>query len=579
MNVFEQSDPKSRLDFIEMRFNHQVDKAYRKGKFVDVSYEENGIQHNVTVDPAYFNFQLDSKDVHDEPPLRPRLLLRMSVQRRVNNSESCVSYVFDSSNMRSSKLEKAMYDFQQYSMKNLYQYIFDADPTSNKEYLQWIMNMYTRILKDREPSTLFISDENVAGSAAYLFFEDLSKLKHTLDLFHKIKSTRLVPISERDIYTYKTISDFIGAVFMMSSVSTEINTNVFTNKELSAISDGSAEIVHQDNDWIVVHTKTKSANDAFGEQTTWCTAGTRYGSNMFDSYNSRDKLFVMVKNSVEANSHIKHQPDNRLQFHFQSNQYMDALDRSVNILKFFDANTGIKMFFRDHIISLIKPSTSLDETINLLTKFGLVKELIPILQQKKIKNLDLSGILSKQNAFELDDLGQLSTLEELTIRNCNLEVFPKSIRHLHNLKKLRLSGNKIEKIPDWVNELHHLQILNIMQNRLGEPFDVSGMSGLLELNIAFNKNLAALPTGLGNLKLMNSFDFSMCDIQAIPDEILQCVNLIQINAIRNIRLSKLPEEIINLPELKYLGIEGTNISDKTIKKLNEIKVNKLTSMV
>lgn len=570
----EQNDSITRKQFAELKFNHQAQKAYRKGKLVEVIYKIGDDDPAVLmVDPAFVNFMYDMNPNTQDDSDHIIILTRFTSYPQKNRES--VSKVFELTPKGDN--DHLWGTIQKCCMPNVYDAIVEADPTPNKEYVQWILTMYTRILKDRVPKTTFESEENVMGGFAYLFFENLYKVSDALKIFHKIKNTKLLSTDHKDIYTYKSVEHFVEVVFSVNlEVSTEINPDVLNANELAQLASKTANILYQDPDWVIVHTVTQGANTVFGEQTTWCTAGTRWGG-MFDNYNKQGKLFVLIKNTVGSQSHIKSTPENRLQFHFESDQYMNALDRRIDILKFFKDNYGVKNYFREYIVNtLMKKSPKIDDMIKTLNKFGMIRDLVPILKDMKVKALDLSGVIGKNGEFELETLGEISTLEELIIRDCELECVPEPIRQLTNLKELRLSGNKITTIPHWINELKSLNVLIIMKNQIEQPFDVSGLDNLQDLHVGFNKKLHSLPTGIRHLKMLQSIDCSLCDITSVSDEVLECKGLIQFNVTRNKNLKDIPEQLVNLPNLLFLGLDETNISPSRIQYLESIKKNQQT---
>jgi Leucine-rich repeat (LRR) protein len=571
----EQNDSITRKQFAELKFNHQAQKAHRKGKLVEVAYKVSPDEPPTVllVDPAFVNFMYDMNPSTADDSDHILLLTRLTSLPQKNHD--VVSKIFE---LVPKGAEDAILEtIQRCTMQDVYKAIVEADPTPNKEYVQWILTMYTRILKDRVPKTTFEAEENTLGGFAYLFFENLYKVADALKIFHKIKNTKLLSTDHKDIYTYKSIEHFVEVVFSVNlDVSTEINPDVLNPNELAQLASKTASILYQDPDWVIVHTVTQGANSVFGEQTTWCTAGTRWGG-MFDNYNKQGKLFVLIKNKVGTQSHIKSNPENRLQFHFESDQYMNALDRRIDILKFFKDNYGVKNYFRDYIVNtLMKKSPKIEDMIKTLNKFGMVKDLVPILKDMKVKQLDLSGVIGKNGEFELETLGEVITLEELIIRDCELEHVPEPIRRLKNLKELRLSGNKITTIPTWINELKTLEVLNVMKNQIEQPFDISGLSNLQEVHVGFNKKLHSLPTGIKHLKMLQSVDCSLCDITSVNDEVLECKGLIQFNVTRNKNLKDIPDQLVNLPNLLFLGLDETNIPASRIQYLESIKKNQQT---
>lgn len=573
MAITEQSESMTRSQYSALKFKHIVSKAVRKDKLIEVVYDSK----KLCVDPALFNFNVRISSFTEanilnfsylETPLFMRTKEDGSIEYTPSDKDGFIWGICERS-----------------SSSAVFNLIDGSDPTPNKEYVQWMLNLYTRILKDRSPKTYIFHvdmDENKLGGFAYLFFEDLYKLPNAITYFNKVKHSKALTPEQRDINNYRTIDSFIKMAFLSEKevVTTDgFNPNILSWKELDQLNKNNAIIVHQDSDWIIVHTKCKEANNVFGENTVWCTAGSRYGS-MFDTYNKDGKIFVLLKNKAGASAHLKTNPNNRLQFHFESDQFRNVLNDSINIAEFFNNNYGVKNYFREHILTkILKKKDKLDDIIRLLTKFGLVRDLIPILIEAKTKVLDLSGVMSKGSEFDLCEIGKIETLEELTIRDCGLTKIPEGIRLLRNLKILRLSGNAIVRIPKWINELISLEILILMRNEIEERFDVSGLTKLVELHLALNKKLSDIPSGIGCLKNMKIFDASFCNLKELPEEIMQCESLLAINVTRNRNLRKIPENLIALPKLYALTISDTGIPLNKIREMENKRINNLPTII
>lgn len=573
----------SRSEISEEKFKHQIDKAFRKNKLILINlFNERNDMHRFIVDPALMTFNyifqynninfthLDAFGVTknaeaDETPFSITTKSVSTVHSRDENKSIELDYrpFLDNMSKHPPLLENS-------NVESIYQLFLDTDPTPNKEYLQWLITLYVRILKDRVPRRGFYSVYDKSGGVGYRFFEDLVKVKESLTVFHKLKKSNVLTTKQKDIYNYNTIEDFVETVFIAEIPEADDNTmEILTAREWEQIHNSNAEIVHQDPDWIVVHTKNKESNDAFGLNTTWCTAGTRYG-NMFSTYDKQGPLYVLIKNNIEANRNIKKTPDNRMQFHFESNQFMNALDKRVDVAEFFKSYLKTKEFLKPHVIKMIQKKNKkgdIKQISKLLQDFGLIEELIPILIKSKIKVLTIKNMKFGEGGFELQDLYKVKTLEDVTISDSNLTEIPEVFRKMKQLRGLKLQNNTIKEVPEWINELVELEIFNVMGNNLSTTFDVSKLTKLLELNFGFNKELGEMPTGLSNLKSLLSIDFPFCKITEINDDILLCSELNSINAVRNRSLSEIPFDVIKLPKMKFIGIDDTNVFKGTIKKM------------
>jgi hypothetical protein len=584
------NEPLTRAQVSEMKFDHQVEKAIRKEKLIELHFENGDkiADTELIIEPAFFVYNIivneelfdnmgvlsweeivNDIEVGLEPKTKPNSDKKYYALRR--DSEWVEHPAFVRKNIKTSKAI-----FEASTTENVYALINQSDPTPNKEYVQWIIGMYVRVLKDRKPNSGFLTEENKMGGDAYSFFEDLFKLSDALKLFHKMKNSKVLSVDQKDIYTYRSITDFVETVFKADITETTglSNTDILSAKELEQINLHNAIITHQDPKWIVVHTVNKDANIVFGENTTWCTAGDRHTS-MFDNYNRQGKLLVIIKNEIGASAHLKTNPNNRLQFHFETGQFMNALDRSIDISKFLSDNFELKEGLREHIVGvMLKKHKKLEDMITFLNKFGMVKELIPILKESKVKVLDLSSAINKNADFEFKDIGEVNSLEELTIRDCGLTTIPESLRNLKNLRILRLSDNKITDVPEWISDFKKLEILNLQNNLLTHSFDVSGLSNLIELQIGRNKKLTVLPTGIEHLSKLLSLDFAFCGVKEIPVEVTKCKMLHILNAARNYSLTKITDEIVLMPNLRFLSLDDTGISKSRLIEIEQIKRDK-----
>ena len=69
--------------------------------------------------------------------------------------------------------------------------------------------------------------------------------------------------------------------------------------------------------------KTEEAAKYYGKNTRWCTAAEN--NNYFDQYNKDGPLYILINKKV---------PDEKYQFHFQTEQYMDSRDSAINALMY-----------------------------------------------------------------------------------------------------------------------------------------------------------------------------------------------------------------------------------------------------
>lgn len=73
--------------------------------------------------------------------------------------------------------------------------------------------------------------------------------------------------------------------------------------------------------WVLLTPHNREAACYYGKNTKWCTAADEEKWNAFDKYNRNGPLYILINKS---------EPDEKFQFHFESEQYMDAEDYPVD---------------------------------------------------------------------------------------------------------------------------------------------------------------------------------------------------------------------------------------------------------
>lgn len=531
-------------------------------------------------------FKLDYEKGIEKKILLPRPVEYIQTERK--DTPDKLDLYFDSSfsafatlfNPESLKYEK------QY--EKLFYFLVDCDPTDNKEYVSWLINLFSQHLKDRVSIRDGYTDNVFSAIEIKNFYEDLiTKGKEALEVFSFLKKTNVLNVNRRDINQYRTLNEFINVIKpYMSKDEGDDSVHTLDHHELRCIhnfaewgkstpkdSEGSSELVFENDNWVIVITHNKAANVEFGKYTTWCTAGTRWGS-MFDSYHGRGELFVLIRKGYGSKKSIKAHPEYRLQFHFEDNQFMDANDRRININNFLFDNKEIKDFFRNYIIKTALPkrrATKYNHTqdITYLLELGFGEEIIKILKESKPESMDFS-----KHAIEMEYLkaiGEITSLVKLDLSECKLDYLPESIRNLTKLKSLKFRNNKlVTEIPAWISDLKNLEVLDCAGCNISDFKDVGGLTNLKELVIDFNKNLKELPKDIGKLTNLTRLTASSCDLRTIGegDELTNCP-LFLLDVHSNKKLTTISPKISSIPTIEAICIDDTMISDTTKKELEK----------
>lgn len=202
-------------------------------------------------------------------------------------------------------------DRQQIITDEIFEKIVSADPSINKQYSQWLLNLYYW---------------------KQLKLEDLYKATQYLEVFDKNKNR----MPEKDInkktsdgFYYNSLQKLFDVVkpYLEQDNEDSMSDSALVKK----IKKEESEKYYEDSEWLIVIPKTKRASCIYGKGTQWCTAAD-VSNNMFDEYNKQGKLYICI-----------HKPTNKkYQFYFESSQFMDENDEETKIL--FLNNTLLNIF-------------------------------------------------------------------------------------------------------------------------------------------------------------------------------------------------------------------------------------------
>lgn len=191
-------------------------------------------------------------------------------------------------------IDRAMYEIE------------SADPTVTKEYIRWIITTYIKGGIQR--------------------FEDIeTRVRVELESFDQLKHSgffkRCDPELRKysDIFQFKALSEL--GIFNRERTPGERMSNTSKDKALQQelIKSGEAEVVLNNDRFLVVIPKTHRASCFFGRNTQWCTT-TKGNARDHNMYSSRGPLYTILEKSTNK----------RWQFHFESGQFMDENDVPIN---------------------------------------------------------------------------------------------------------------------------------------------------------------------------------------------------------------------------------------------------------
>ncbi|MFN8844015.1 MAG: leucine-rich repeat domain-containing protein [Chryseotalea sp.] len=193
--------------------------------------------------------------------------------------------------------------------------------------------------------------------------------------------------------------------------------------------------------------------------------------------------------------------------------------------------------------------------IILPTEFSALKKL-------RILRIEASDLILPET------FGQLNTLTELSITDCNIPKLPDNFSALRNLKKLTLLGNTFS---NWHDACIKIAALPNLQE--------------LKLSVKFLPPEIGLCQTLKRLEIYNSIDFeNHQQLTKLPKEIGKLKNLTHLDIDGN-RVTEIPTSIGNLKKLKYLCVHDNRLTalPHTLGKLTTLQVldiskNKITRL-
>lgn len=180
---------------------------------------------------------------------------------------------------------------------NFLNWLKKYDPTARNKYVKWMSMRY------------------LAGDIKRL--EDIpSRISNALKTYQALQNKNKLKPEHKVINQIRDIEEVIEQY-------QEVDTTSKNGVGDKLIVDGEAELVFNDDEIRIVVPKTLKASQHFGRNTRWCTTS---DDNTFKSYSKNGPLYIVLHKSTNK----------RWQFHFESNQFMDEKDQSINLYKFLE---------------------------------------------------------------------------------------------------------------------------------------------------------------------------------------------------------------------------------------------------
>lgn len=218
---------------------------------------------------------------------------------------------------------------------------------SLNEDIDSMKKYYPNIPEDRFQSLIeldptYSKGSNQAGKYAkwILGLANKSKLDnigHVSDLLSRFDSVKRT-LKNKDIMSYKSMADLEDALNDQSSYN-ELSSRQQLRQTQDAVRhtdlSKDAKLVYESRNWQVWIPLTYEASCKLGRDTSWCTATTE-SDYYYKDYTRRGPLYINInKNNKD-----------KFQFHFESESFMNAEDRPIDILEFvFEDHKDLRDFY------------------------------------------------------------------------------------------------------------------------------------------------------------------------------------------------------------------------------------------
>lgn len=163
-------------------------------------------------------------------------------------------------------------------------------------------------------------------------WEDFVKAKEYLEYVYKHN----IPLDINKIKTLPDLYNLIKKYIVKDTGNFEHILNSLNQDEYKKLHDGA--------DWMIFQPLTEKADCYLGNDTEWCTTWGPYSlndrnkgrNNFFNRYNKQGPLYIIIN---------KHDMEEKYQFHFETNQYMNAFDNKIDTGEFLDRAIEVRNYF------------------------------------------------------------------------------------------------------------------------------------------------------------------------------------------------------------------------------------------
>ena len=350
------------------------------------------------------------------------------------------------------------------------------------KYTQWLLKNYINAPltpEEKEYDNRSPEYKRALQRSRDLFMEDLYKVTDDLRKFERAK--QYLPQDQRDInkFTVETLFETLRDFQIPEKKKAELEKKE-AKKTREGFNHAGGEIIFEGPNWTLIKIEDKGAvgQDAaiyyggFHEydqgESRWCTSSP--GLTYYNNYIKDGPLYVIFPNDDKGRVGRKTGlPEERYQFHFPSNQYMDRHDRQINLVETLNGPMSeLKEFFKDEFakglvnkggdrVEIYYPDSSAGKFVALYGFNELFDSLPTDIKQLLISNKSRENI-----ALDIPEtISRFTNLQMILFQNI-IKKIPKSIGKLKSLNFISLTDNsELDSLPETIADIPNLSFINL----------------------------------------------------------------------------------------------------------------------
>lgn len=348
-----------------------------------------------------------------------------------------------------------------------------ADPSEKKEYLQWMLSIVNRNLKEGKivEAVGFMTEDLLQAKEYLILFQENKRKKKFLELVsitHTLKGVK----DRSDINQYKSLSQLFDSVDPFI----ERNVSGVERAMRKYVDLGKAEIPFKDRNYTVFVPRVREANVIFDNFASWCTA--KEGNGMFENYTKNNRnsfggestIYIIIDNGFFTG-----ESDKLYQIHFETNQVRNRNQSgSVDFYEEVLTNSeGISNYFEAELTELARASSNVKNNnyTKYLIKFGFSDVLFSLYDE----NI-LTIMFNNERINKMGDLSRFKELREIIIMNSGMRNLHDSIGQMDKLEMLAIPSNGVTELPYCIGDCRGLIHLNLIGNPIKDfPNTMGGL--------------------------------------------------------------------------------------------------------